>query len=158
MSKSKFIYGIRKLSKRKYQKWIHIFDLELWIENFGQTKGQEWNWEFDFSSLKLFKKRWWYWWKFVMILKGSCWGLQLCTWIFKIWSLYEDFRSLQSHRTRNLGFLELPLGSLGGKNHYNVVFMKRSIHYTNMCPNSLCVSLDFEWTWTNLPWQKWPTL
>jgi hypothetical protein len=31
------------------------------------------------------------------------------------------------------------------------------LHYNNMRPSSLCVSWDFEWNWTNLPWWKWPT-
>ncbi len=30
-------------------------------------------------------------------------------------------------------------------------------HYINICPNSLYVSLTFEWIWIDLPQQKWST-
>jgi hypothetical protein len=26
------------------------------------------------------------------------------------------------------------------------------LHYNNMCLSSLCVSWDFKWNWTSLPW------
>jgi hypothetical protein len=40
---------------------------------------------------------------------------------------------------------------------FQLFFIELSIHYTNMCFSSNYISLDIEWTWTNVSWKKRPT-
>ncbi len=44
---------IGKVLKRRCPKWLCICHLDIFSPNYGQTKGQESNWRFDFRSLKV---------------------------------------------------------------------------------------------------------
>jgi hypothetical protein len=44
---------IEKVLKRKYQKWPRIGHLDICSPSYGQKKGRESNWQFDFRPLKV---------------------------------------------------------------------------------------------------------
>jgi hypothetical protein len=48
----KVLYIIGNLLKRICLKWDHMTHLDIWHTNYGQKKGQESNWQFDFRPLK----------------------------------------------------------------------------------------------------------
>jgi hypothetical protein len=61
---------IGKVSKRRYRKWPRIGHLDTYSRSYGQKKGRESNWQFDFWPLKVrnrslfdirFKSATWHW-------------------------------------------------------------------------------------------------
>jgi hypothetical protein len=44
---------IGKILKRRYRKWLRIGHLDICSPSYGQKKGQESNWQFDFRPLKV---------------------------------------------------------------------------------------------------------
>jgi hypothetical protein len=44
----RILYIIEKLLKRKFVKWAHMTHLDIWNISYGQKKGRESNWQFDF--------------------------------------------------------------------------------------------------------------
>jgi hypothetical protein len=49
----KVLYIIKKLLERRYLKWVRIAHLDIWNISYGQKKGRESNWQFDFRPLKV---------------------------------------------------------------------------------------------------------
>jgi hypothetical protein len=49
----KVIYIIEKLLKRKCLKWARMTHLDIWNTSYGQKKGRESNWQFDYWPLKV---------------------------------------------------------------------------------------------------------
>jgi hypothetical protein len=47
------LYTIGKLLERKCLKWARIAHLDIWNTSYGQKKGRESNWQFDFRPLKV---------------------------------------------------------------------------------------------------------
>jgi hypothetical protein len=67
------IYIIGKLLEHR---WAHITHLDIWNTSYGQKKGRESNWQFDFRPLKVGNRP-----NFLacnILLKRSQQGLQLC--------------------------------------------------------------------------------
>jgi hypothetical protein len=46
-------YIIEKILECRYLKWDHIAHLDIWNTIYGQKKGKESNWQFDFRPLKV---------------------------------------------------------------------------------------------------------
>ncbi len=49
----KIIYIIEKLLKLRCQKWVCMTHLDIWNTSYGQKKGRESNWQFNFRALKV---------------------------------------------------------------------------------------------------------
>jgi hypothetical protein len=56
MSKLDPQYVIGNVVKNNYQKWVHIFHLELWNKSYGQKNSHESIWQFNSQPLKVKKK------------------------------------------------------------------------------------------------------
>jgi hypothetical protein len=56
MSKLDPQYAIGNVLKNNYQKWVHIFHLELWNKSYGQKNTHESIWQFNSQPQKV-KKR-----------------------------------------------------------------------------------------------------
>jgi hypothetical protein len=48
-----FPYTIGKLLKHRCLKWARMTHLDIWNTSYGQKKGWELNWQFDFRPLKV---------------------------------------------------------------------------------------------------------
>jgi hypothetical protein len=49
----KVLYIIGKLLKFKCLNWVHMTNLDIWNTCYGQKKGRESNWQFDYRPLKV---------------------------------------------------------------------------------------------------------
>jgi hypothetical protein len=41
---SRLLLIFEKVLKNKYQKWVHIFHVEIWNTNYDENNGEESNW------------------------------------------------------------------------------------------------------------------
>jgi len=56
MSKLDLQYGIGNVVENNYQKWVHIFYLELWNKSYGQKNSHESIWKLNSQPQKVKKK------------------------------------------------------------------------------------------------------
>jgi hypothetical protein len=121
------LYIIEKILKCKCLKWACITHLDIWNTSYGQKKGQESNWQFDFRPLKVKN-----WFNFLMckwhatyhweaLDKGYNFGLDLIA----IKGLHTKLWGSKVARIPTLGISKLPFGSPGTKCHLDVNLMAR---------------------------------
>jgi hypothetical protein len=48
-----FLISLEKLLEHKCLKWVYIIHLNTWNISYGQKKGRESNWQFDFRPIKV---------------------------------------------------------------------------------------------------------
>jgi hypothetical protein len=121
------LYVIGKLLELKCLKWACMTHLNIWNTSYGQKKGRESNWQFDFQPLKvgnrpdLLTYRWraTYCWK--VLDKGYNFALDLIL----IVGLQKTLWAPKIAGVPSLGISRLPLGSLGTKCHLDVAFVER---------------------------------
>ncbi len=123
----RFIYIIRKLLKRRCLKWARITHLDIWNTSYGQKKGRESNYQFDFRPLKVGNR---------LDFLAFRHGVTYCLKAFDEGIIFSlDFISIRSLHAKLcafkiIGFLVvgisgLPHGSLRKKNHLDVAPVER---------------------------------
>jgi hypothetical protein len=126
------LHTIGNLLKHKYLKWACITHLDIWNTSYGQKKGQESNWQFDFQPLKVRNRpdflafRWHptYHWK--DLDKSYNFVLDLIS----IGGLHKKLWGPKVAGVPTLTISRLPLGSPGTKSHLDVGLMERhKIYY-----------------------------
>jgi len=126
------LYTIGKLLKCKCLKWACMTHLDIWNKSYGQKKGQESNWQFDFQTLKVWNRP-----DFV-----ACRWRATCRWkalnesynfasdLISIWGLHAKLWAPKITGVPTLAILGLPLGSFETKCHSDVGLMERhKIYY-----------------------------
>jgi hypothetical protein len=113
-------------------KWACMTHLDIWSSNYGQTKGQESNWQFDFQPLKVgnrlaflaFRWRATYHWK--VLDKGYNFTSDLIA----IKGFHAKFKAPKIMGIPTVGIPRLPFGNPDTKCHLNVGLMeRRKIYY-----------------------------
>jgi hypothetical protein len=115
-------YIIGKLLKHRYLKWALIAHLDIWNTSYGQKKGRESNWQFDFQPLKVGNQpnfrasrcRETYRWK--ALDKGYNFALDLIL----IQGLHAKLWRPKGAGVLALAISRLPLGSPETKSHLDV--------------------------------------
>jgi len=123
----KVFYTIENLLKLRCLKWAQMTHLDIWNTSYGQKKGRESNWQFDFRPLKVKNRpnfltcRWraTYHWK--SLAKGYNFVLELIS----IRGLHTKLWGPKIAGVLTLVILGLPLGSPGTKSHLDVGFVER---------------------------------
>jgi hypothetical protein len=123
----KVIYIIGNLLKFKCLNWACMTHSNIWNTSYGQKKGQESNWQFDFWPLKvknrldflLFRWRATYRWK--AFNEGYNFALDLIS----IRGLHTKLWGLKIVRVPTLGISGLPFGSPETKCHLDVGLVER---------------------------------
>jgi hypothetical protein len=127
----RFLYTIGKLLKRRCLKWARTTHLDIWNTSYGQKKGRESNWQFDFRPLKVRNRpnflacRWraTYHWK--NLNKGYNFVLDLIS----IGGLHIKLWGPKVARVPTLAILGFSLGSLGTKSYLDVGLVERHKEY-----------------------------
>jgi len=120
-----------KVIERRCLKWVRITHLDIWNTSYGQKKGQESNWQFDFwplkvkNQLKFLVCRWHatYHWK--ALNKGYNFTLDLIS----IEGLHTKLWGSKVVEVLTFVISRLPLGNPGTKSHLDVGFVERHIIY-----------------------------
>jgi hypothetical protein len=114
---------IEKLLKRRCLKWAHIAHLDICNTSYGQKKGHESNWSFDFWPLKV--RKWpnfmacrqcaTYSWKALNEGYNFAWSL------IAIGGLHKKLSIFKVAGVPTMGISRLPLGSPEPKSHLDVL-------------------------------------
>jgi hypothetical protein len=129
----RIIYTIGKLLKRRCLKWARITHLDIWNTSYGQKKGRESNWQFDFRPLKVgnhpdFRSCRWratYCWK--ALDEGYNFVLDLIS----FGGLHTKLWGPNVAGVPTLVISRLPFGSPGTKSHLDMGLIKRHKVYYN---------------------------
>jgi hypothetical protein len=127
----KVLYIIGKLLKHRCLKWVHKTHLDTKNISYGQKKGHESNWQFDFRPLKVenqlnllaFKWCATYHWKALNERYNFAWDL------ISIRGLNTKLWGPKFTGVPTLGILRLSFGSPKTKCHLNAGFVERHIIY-----------------------------
>jgi hypothetical protein len=127
----KVLYIIGKLLKHKCLKWVRITHLDIYNTSYGQKKGRESNWQFDFWPLKVKNRP-----NFLACrrLATYCWnffdhGYNFALDFIVIKGLHAKLCAPKVARIPLVGILELPLGSPRTKSHLDVAPVEKRIIY-----------------------------
>jgi len=121
------LYTIGKLLKRRCLKWACMTHLDIWHASYGQKKGRESNWQFDFWPLKVKNQpnflacKW----RATYLWKSIDERYNFVKDLISIGGLHTKVWSSKVAGVPTLAISGLSLGSLGIKNHLDVGFMKR---------------------------------
>ncbi len=113
--------------KLRCLKWVRMIHLDIWNTSYGQKKGQNSNWQFDFWPLKV--KNWldflackfcatYYW-------KALNKDYNFASDLISIGGLHTKLWGPKVTEVPTLAILELPFGSPGTKNHLDVNLVER---------------------------------
>jgi hypothetical protein len=123
----KFLYIIEKLLKRWCLKWARIVHLDIWNTSYGQKKGQESNWQFDFRPLKVRNRP-----NFLVCKHYETYhwkalneGYNFVSNLIVIWGLHAMLWAPKVVWVPAKGISGLPLGSPETKNHLDVALVER---------------------------------
>jgi hypothetical protein len=125
------LYTIKNSLERRCPKWTRITHLDIWNTSYGQKKGWESNWQFDFRPLKVRN------WADFLVFRWHatyCWkaldeGYDFVLDLISIGGLHAKLWHPKVVRVPTLTILGLPFGSLRTKNHLDVGPMERHIIY-----------------------------
>ncbi len=125
-------YIIENLLERRCLQWACMTHFDIWNTSYGQKKGWELNWQFDFCPLKVGNRpnflmcRWCGTYRWKDLNEGYNFPLYLIT----IGGLYTKLWGPKVVRVPILGISELPFGSPKTKCHLDVGLMERhKIYY-----------------------------
>ncbi len=113
--------------KRRCLKWACMTHLDIWNTSYGQKKGQESNWQFDFLPLKVGNQpnflafRWHAKYRWKALNKAYNFASNLIS----IGGLHTKVWGPKVARVPTLGISRLPFGSPGTKCHLNVGLVER---------------------------------
>jgi hypothetical protein len=121
-SARRVFYIIEKLLKFRCLKWSRIAHLDIWNTSYGQKKGRESNWQFDFWPLKVENRpnlRATYLWK--DLNEGYNFAFDRIA----IRGLHKKLWAPKVAGVQMVGILGLPLGSPRTKSHLDVASVER---------------------------------
>jgi len=128
----KVIYIIENLLKRRYLKWACMTHLSIWNTSYGQNKGRESNWQFDFQPLKVKNRpdllvwRWCATYRWKALDEGYNFALDFIS----IQGLHAKLWAPKVEGVPTLAILGVPLGSLRTQCHLDVGLVERhKVHY-----------------------------
>jgi hypothetical protein len=127
----KILYIIEKLLKCKFQKCAFMTHLDIWNTSYGQKKGRESNWQFDFRPLKVRNRpdflafRWRETHRWKALDKGYNFSLDF----IGIGGIHAKLWAPKVARVLAARISRLPLGSPDTKCHLDVVHVRRCIIY-----------------------------
>jgi len=127
-----FLYIIEKLLELRCLKWARMTHLDIWNTSYGQKKGRESNWQFDFWSLKVWNRpdflvcRW----HATLCRKALNEGYNFALDFISISTRQRKLWAPKGAKVPSLGISGLPLGSPGTKGHLDVALVERhKIYY-----------------------------
>jgi hypothetical protein len=148
-------YTIGNLLKLRCLKWVHMTHLDIWNTSYGQKKGKESNWQFDFRPLKVKNRpdflacRWHVTYRWKALDEGYNFVLNLTS----IRGLHTKLWGPKVARVPTLVISGLPFGSLGTKCHLDVGLMERhKIYYKGEGGGFLQVQAVVNFVSSNCPW------
>jgi hypothetical protein len=123
----RILYIIGKLLKRRCLKWARIAHLDIWNTSYGQKKGRESNWQFDYRPLKFknlpdfltCKQHATYRWKALDHVYNFAWNF------IAIRGLHVKLCAPKVAGVPVVGISRFPLESPGTKSHLDVVPVER---------------------------------
>ncbi len=121
------LYINEKLLKLRCLKWARITHLDIWNTSYGQKKGRESNWQFDFRPLKVRSRpdflAWR--WRATYHWKALDEGYNFASDLISIEDLYAKLWGLKVARVSTLVISGLPFGSPEIKSHLDVGLVER---------------------------------
>jgi len=112
-------------------KWACMTHLDIWNTSYGQKKGRESNWQFDFRPLKVQNRpdllacKW----RATCCLKALNEGYNFASDLISIRGLHSKLWAPKVATVLTLAILGLPLGGPGTKCHLDVDLVERHIVY-----------------------------
>jgi hypothetical protein len=120
-------YTIGKLLKRRCLKWARMTHLDIWNTSYGQKKGRESNWQFDFRPQKVKNRLYFlmYRWCATYHWKAFDEGYNFVLDLISIKGFHTKLWGPKVAWVPTLAISRLPLWSPGTKSHLDVSLMER---------------------------------